>query len=304
MTNGTPQQTTVYNNMREVATLVGWELSQITWLPTNGSSVDSSINTALQQGANVIFAPALDLGVVSAVLRQRLLDAKTAVIVGQACPNSPFTSPFFNGPTTCRQAAPEAVALANWIAADANGKPANILLSNVPQYAQLRVFGQEFQRQVPLACPTTCKVEVQNSTQAQISANQLPSLLVNRLRANPSLNYLVFDAGAYAAGILPALDAAGLLDKVKVVGKAMGPDQQAALVAKQQDAWVTAPYGGQAYAYMDSAFRVVTQSSGITLNGVQPIQLLTTVNVGTVPVPYLFAPPDALNQFKKLWRLP
>ena len=66
-------------------------------------------------------------------------------------------------------------------------------------------------------------------------------------------------------------------------------------------AWTATPYYVAGYGLVDSALRVMTQSSGIDKNAVPPLQILTVANSSAVTVPYN-APLNALQQYMRIWK--
>ena len=50
-------------------------------------------------------------------------------------------------------------------------------------------------------------------------------------------------------------------------------------------------------------FRYATKSPGAILDAADKIQLVTNVNVNTIPNPYNVVPANALALYKKLWKL-
>lgn len=302
MQAGVPQQIQQFDVLTEAVKSLGWTANQIPFAGSDGASITSAFTTALAQGTDVIIAPGITTALVSDSLRQRLLAAKVPVIVAQACPSEPLKPPLFPGALMCGAGeAPGAKALANWLAADSGGK-GHVLLEYMPQFPLYAAFHDLLISELKKACPG-CTVDTQEVTLAQYSSNQLSSILVNRLRKDPSITYLFYDNGSWTRGILPALDAAGLLGKIKIGGRSIDPTSQAALKANQMVAWTALPQGTMLLGSLDSALRVLTKSSGITLNAVVPTQLITNVNVNTIPDPYLYAPANSLAQYKKLWKV-
>ena len=126
------------------------------------------------------------------------------------------------------------------------------------------------------------------------------------LRSNPDATYLGFDVGPFAAGIDSALGAAGLTDKVKVIGEAADEASIAALKSGKHAAWTGFNPEYSTYVMMDSMLR---DSLGMPIDaeaaGLQPTQILTPDNVQeTVGDEGLWLEPkDALDQYKKLWGL-
>jgi len=112
----------------------------------------------------------------------------------------------------------------------------------------------------------------------------------------------VFDDGPFADGITSALAAAGLKDKVKVIGEAADQAGIAALKNGMEAAWTGFDPGYQALENMDVAFRDAEGSTiPVDQEAQQPTQLLTKDTIGSTT--NWSAPTDAQAQFLKLWHL-
>lgn len=301
MQQGIPSQVTVGKYLAQAAAAVGWTYSEVTWNSASPASVSAGLQTAAQQGAQVIVAPGILQSSVSQTVKNQLAAAKIPVILGQFCSNEPVVAPFVAGYALCANEAPLARSLAAWVAADSGGK-GKVLFSDTQGVPLLVPFKQRFAAELANLCPA-CTVSYQPVTIAQAGAGQIPSVMVSAVRRDPSIQYMFFDVGQFSRGILPALDAAGLLSTIKVGGRGATSAELQALRDKQEVVWTAQGFGVAGYAALDAALRVVTKSSGITGNAVMPMQLVTTVNVGSVPDPYEVVPADALTQYKKLWRV-
>ena len=120
-------------------------------------------------------------------------------------------------------------------------------------YPILDAFTNSFQAEVTKQCPA-CKTSIANVTIPQLTAGQVPSVLVSALRSNSSAKYLVFDDGPFADGVTSALAAAGL-GGVKVIGEAADNAGVAALKTGKEQAWTGYDPSYQAYLAMDAMFR-------------------------------------------------
>ena len=145
-------------------------------------------------------------------------------------------------------------------------------------------------------------MKIQNITIPDLVAGKVPSVMVSALRSNPDANYVAFDVGPFANGIDAALAAAGLSNKVKVIGQAADEAGIAALKSGKQLAWTGYDPVYSTYVMMDAMFR---DSLGMPVDqeesGVQPTQILTKATVGTSS--NWSEPANALDQYKKLWGL-
>jgi ribose transport system substrate-binding protein len=190
--------------------------------------------------------------------------------------------------------------IADYFVSDSGGK-GNALIEHVPSYPILNGFTDGFTKEVKAQC-SGCKTSMTNVTIPDLVAGKVPSILTSALRANSSANYLVFDDGPFADGITSALGAAGLKDKVKVIGEAADQAGIAALKNGSEAAWTGFDPAYQAYLNMDVAFRDA-EGSPIPVNeeALMPTQLLTKDTVGSTT--NWTAPTDAESQFLTLWHL-
>lgn len=301
MLQGIPTQIAVAKYVKEAAEAVGWNYLEVPWVTTDPARVNSSLQTAMQQGAQIIIAPGVSTSLVSETVRNQLAEARIPVILGQACETSALKAPFVAGFAWCANEAPLAKSLAAWVTTDSKGS-GKVLLESIPSLSLLDMFQKLFRAELAKQCPG-CSVTVQQITFPQFIGGQVPGIMVSALRRDPSLEYLFFDSGQLSTGILPALDAAGLLSKVKVGGRSADAPSQQALRDKQEVVWTIQSFATTGYAAMDAALRIITKSSGINGNHALPVQLLTTVNINSVPNPYEPVPVAAFAQYKKLWRV-
>ena len=143
--------------------------------------------------------------------------------------------------------------LANCFITDSKGK-GNVVIEHVPAYPILKGFIDGFQAEVKANCPD-CKVKIQEITIPDLTAGKVPSVMVSALRSNPDADYVAFDVGPFAAGFDAALAAAGLTDKVKVIGQAADEAAIAALKTGKHAAWTGFDPVYSTYVMMDAMFR-------------------------------------------------
>lgn len=109
--------------------------------------------------------------------------------------------------------------MAAWIAVDSGGK-ANVALVHANEFANHTLIINSLVENLKTYCPDcTTQDEV---VSAGDFGTKLPAKIVGLLRANPDLNYIAFGLDDQLLGVPAALQAAGLSDKVKIVGQAPG----------------------------------------------------------------------------------
>ena len=191
--------------------------------------------------------------------------------------------------------------LADFFISDSKGK-GNVLMEHVPAYPILSAFTDGFQAEVKELCPG-CKVKIQNITIPDLAAGKVPSMMVSALRTNPDANYLGFDVGPFANGIDSALSAAGLSNKVKIIGEAADEAAIADIKSGKHAAWTGFDPVYSTYVMMDSMFRDAARHADRSEQGGPPDD--PDPHQGTTPrsSSTWSEPTDALDQFKQLWQL-
>jgi ABC-type sugar transport system substrate-binding protein len=224
--------------------------------------------------------------------------AKVPIVAGSTCP-VPSIGTVVAGSGTCETNPRYGKALADWVVANADGKPVDVLMQSMPQYNVYIGFRNAFRAELKRLCPA-CQSTIQDTTLAEFASGGIPAALVNTLRANPSYNYLVFDNGAWAQGIQTALTAAGLQGKVTIIGNGINSDILSGLKADDFAAWSADSFEIYGMGSFDSLLRALTNSPGIDENSALPFQLVTADTAKNVTVPYA-QPATALAQYLKLW---
>ncbi|MFI5038915.1 MAG: hypothetical protein ACHQCG_03150, partial [Solirubrobacterales bacterium] len=119
-------------------------------------------------------------------------------------------------------------------------------------------------------------------------------------------NYMAFDVGPFATGINSALNAAGLGNKVKIIGEAADETAIAGLKSGQQTAWTGFSPIYSTYVMMDGMLR---DAEGMPIDvkqsSVQPTQILThdNINAAVGSSTSWNQPTNGLDQFKQLWHV-
>jgi ribose transport system substrate-binding protein len=291
-----PQVTLVGQTLATLAGLAHWNYSTVTYDPANPATFTSAVETALTKHANYIAETGTPL---TPSLNQKVQAAGAKWVLSSVYPAT-VAPPVLVATDSYQNDAIMGKTVADFMVADSGGK-ANAVIEHVPAYPILNGFTTPFMARVKQLC-SSCKMTVVNLTIPQLVAGNVPSALVSALRSDPSANYLVFDDGPFADGIQAPLAAAGFAGKVKIIGEAADPAGIAALKSGQQTAWTGFDPKYQGYEMMDSMLR---DAEGMpvsqTVEGVQPTQLLTKQNVGSITS--WSQPASALTQFKALWHV-
>jgi ribose transport system substrate-binding protein len=291
-----PNNQKLQKGLKELAGLVGWSYETVAYDPANPATFNQAVDTALAKNPDYVAEAGIPLtqpvidkvkeaGAKWVLTSVHPVDVKDPVIVDA----NAYANDELMGKV-----------LADWFIADSEGK-GNIVIEHVPAYPILEGFTDGFQAEVKELCPD-CKVKIQDITIPDLTAGKVPSVMVSALRSNPDANYVGFDVGPFAAGIDSALSAAGLSDKVKIIGEAADEAAIAGLKSGKHAAWTGFDPVYSTRVMMDAMFRdSLGMPIDVEASGLQTTQILTPDNVGDITT--WSEPKDALDQFKALWQL-
>jgi ribose transport system substrate-binding protein len=295
-----PNNQKLQKSMKELTGLVGWDYSVVSYDPANPATFNAAIDTALTQDADYLAEAGLPL---TEQMVSKVKDAGAKWVLTSVHPAEVNDTVIVNA-NAYENDEQMGKVLADWFIVDSEGK-GNAVIEHVPSYPILGGFVDGFQAEVKELCPD-CQVKIQNITIPDLAAGKVPSIMVSALRSNPDATYLGFDVGPFAAGIDSALAAAGMSEKVKVMGEAADEAALAALKSGKHAAWTGFNPVYSTYVMMDAMLR---DSLGMPIDqdkaGLQPTQILTPDNVGDVigEDGNWLEPADALDQYKALWKL-
>ena len=291
-----PNNQKLQKGTKELAELAGWNYSTVSYDPANPATLNGAISTALSKNPDYVAEAGIPLtqpmidkvksaGAKWVLTSVHPVDVKDPIIVDA----NAYANDELMGKV-----------LADWFIVDSKGK-GNIVIEHVPAYPILEGFTDGFQAEVKELCPD-CKVKIQDITIPDLTAGKVPSVMVSALRSNPDADYVGFDVGPFAAGIDSALAAAGMSEKVKIIGEAADEAAIAGLKSGKHAAWTGFDPVYSTRVMMDAMFR---DSLGMPIDqeksGLQTTQILTPDNVGDIST--WSEPKDALDQFKALWQL-
>jgi ribose transport system substrate-binding protein len=298
--NGNPATAVIGKAVGEAAKAVGWGFSEVTYDPANPATLQSALTSALSKNPSAVVIT----GVSPDKFGQPVLDAykKAGVPIVSAgvCITTAVAAPVVQGPSGCDQEKSVGKLLADWIVSDSGGKASvmHAFVTGLPSYS---AFGEGLETELKAKCPA-CSLKTVTMSLQQVSDKQVVPTVVNSLRSNKNINYVISDNGVYFDGIQASLSAAGVTD-VKIGGRQADPAMIAALQGGDKGAWSASSYPLLGYAAFDDALRTVLGDSGTENNLVSPIQLLTSTNSAGVATPYN-EPTDALQQYVALWTRP
>lgn len=109
--------------------------------------------------------------------------------------------------------------VAQWVLAE-SGEEANVLYVSLDIYDLLRIHHEAFNETLSAGCPDCGNTDLPVGP-TDLGAG-LPAMIVNALRANPDVNYVVPAYDDMSAGLPEALEAAGLADRVEIADNGGG----------------------------------------------------------------------------------
>ena len=204
--------------LAEGAKTLGWSVKQV---GTDGSpeKVQNAFESAIRDGADAIITNAAN----PEALAKPLKDAKAAgVDFVTCCSLGQAGDTILYNTATAQQNAKIGEYLAAKVIADSKGK-ADTLYVNISAFEILAAVGKTFTAEHKKLCPS-CEV---NSIDIPLTSlgKDAPDRIVSYLRSHPKTNYVALSvADALGPGLPAALQAAGLSDRVKIVGQ--GGNQQ------------------------------------------------------------------------------
>jgi ribose transport system substrate-binding protein len=291
-----PNNQKLQKGLKEGAALAGWKYSTVSYDPANPATFNQAVDTALSKNPDYVAEAGIPL---TQPVIDKVKKAGAKWVLTSVHPVDINDTVIVDANAYANDEQMGKV-LADWFIADSKGK-GNIVIEHVPAYPILGGFTDGFQAEVKANCPD-CKVKIQNITIPDLAAGKVPSVMVSALRSNPDANYVGFDVGPFAAGIDSALAAAGMTDKVKIIGEAADEAAIAGLKSGKHAAWTGFDPVYSTRVMMDAMFR---DSLGMPIDekkaALQTTQILTPENVGDIST--WSEPKDALDQFKQLWKL-
>jgi ribose transport system substrate-binding protein len=167
--------------------------------------------------------------------------------------------------------------VADYVALNSDLK-ASVALVTLPAYPVLASFDSGFTHELSSVC-SGCTVTTLPQQLTDIGTNT-PSSVVNAIRRNPSIKYVIFDTGSVATGVEEALKAAGLSDVV-LGGESPDADAIQQMKAGSDQAWAALSIPIAGFQLMDALARHFEGDSlAPVVKETPPWQILTSSNIG------------------------
>lgn len=280
---------------------LGWTLKILSYDPADPQSASSAMQQAVAQKPDFIASSGLEAN----LLGQGFQAAKAAGIPVFQIATLDKAEGAKNGIYSVinrdDQIKVNSEAIADYVIADSAAK-AKVALVTLPDYKVLANSAGYFKDGLTSGC-SACSYDQVNVSLQDFVGGAVPSQVVSYLQTHPDVNYLMIGLGALTTGLEPALKAAGLDTKVKIVGAAPGLANAQALIDGTNAAWITLPEALQAWYVLDAMAR---HSEGMDLTPIQtamlPTEIWTTTNVPK-PASLYDGPADYAATWKTLWKL-
>jgi ribose transport system substrate-binding protein len=146
--------------------------------------------------------------------------------------------------------------LADWVIEDSGGA-ANVLFVTIRDFPILVAEEDAVAAHVGEACPD-CTFDALSVTVADLGAGTIPQQVASYVQANPDTNYVWFSFSNLSGGVSEALDGAGLLDGVSLVGVLSEDTQLQEIVDGTNSAWTAYPNDYAMWVLADQMARVAT----------------------------------------------
>jgi ribose transport system substrate-binding protein len=224
--------------LAEGAKMLGWTVEQVA---TDGTpeKVQGAIDAAIRRGSDAVILNAADRDQIARQLKEA--EAKNIPVVTSNSIAEVGGGLIYNTATD-KQNGAIGDYMAAEVVADSNGK-ANALYVNISGFQILEPLGERFESSLKQYC-SSCKYDSLDVPATALK--DAPERIVSFLRANPDFNYVALSVSdALGTGLPPAMRAAGLGDKVKIVGQ--GGNSQIYQDLKNGDFHALVP--GDRYSY-------------------------------------------------------
>ncbi len=279
--------------LAEGAATLGWTVDQVA---TDGSpeKVQGAIDAAIRNGSDAVILNAADADAYA----KQIADAEAAGVQFVTCCSLASTG---DGLLYNTARADQNGAIGDYLAAEVvtdSGGKAHALYVNISAFAILAQVGETFDTAMGEYCDS-CSVDSIDIPLTSLGKDA-PDRIVSYLRSHPDVNYVALSVSdALGAGLPAALRAAGLADKVTIVGQGGGSQNFADLETGAIEALVPSDLFSYDYLMLDALAR---HWAGVPLVDAGPPYWL--VKKDTAPDDTSAAFPvveDYEAQWKKLW---
>jgi ribose transport system substrate-binding protein len=269
--------TTIADAIKYAAKPFGWNVKIV---PSNGTpaSVKAAWGNVVRLKPDAAFGSGFDKTLYSAEMKK--LNALNVPVMSWATLDS--TLPDSSGKITLAKGGADEVGIvgeqqAAWVVSQSKGD-ANTLYVDLPTFTILKPVREGYEKRYKEWC-SGCEYDTMSVPLTAIGS-KAPGMIVAYLRSHPEVNYVALSYDGVGVGLPAALKAAGLADKVKVVGEAPTATNISYVEAGTQGATVSQGYYEIWAMFVDAAARQVTgQSLEASQSWKPPWFLVTKDNV-------------------------
>jgi len=280
--------------VKQGAADLGWTADTI---GTDGSpeQLQNAFSTALRQGADAVILNAVNRASVAKQIEQAKQEGVAFVTASSV---EKTGDGILANIADTRNSGKIGEWLAARIVADSNGS-ADTLYVNISAFQILKSLGDQFESSYKQYCPD-CEYASLDIPVTSLGKDA-PDRIVSYLRSHPQVNYVVLSvSNALGAGLPAALRAAGLADKVKIVGQSGDTQTFQDLQAKNINSVVPFDYYAVDYLMLDALARHFAGAPA--QQALPPLWIVTPENMPAEATKGLFpVVPSYRDEFKKLW---
>jgi ABC-type sugar transport system substrate-binding protein len=275
---------------------IGWDLTTITYDPSDPQGPNAAMQQAVDAGADFIAIsgqPVTAIETALAAAKAKNIPVFAMFGENEADPDKGVVAVVGGLNTT----AANAQNLADWVISDSKGE-ADSLLVNLPDFTILQYAEQQLTDHYNESC-TTCKLDVLETTIADLTAGNVPGQVVSYLQSHPDVKYVNVAIGDLATGLPEAIAAAGITG-VKISGGVPNVDQIQSLIDGTTNAWKALPRVSAAWMMVDAMARYDQDMDTTVDEVVAPAPIFTPENVEEPATDYAGVP-GYEDQWKALW---
>lgn len=286
--------------MEEALTALGWEFKVL-----DGEFTPSIYNKNIQQAINLHADAIITDGLDPALVKNSLADARShgIIVISDAETGVTEVEPTPPSEGYYVDVSPDEKAMGELIgeAIVCKGEQkAHLLAMNDAEYASVGIFIESAVEEVE-KCPE-CEIVENVETNSSEVQNQIPSQTVQAIRTNPEIDSVLTGYDPVALFQVPALKAAGLIDKVKLYSEYGDQPNIEFIRNGEQEATVAVPYEWSGWAAVDEMLRAMAEQKLVDEH--IPFALITK-EVNLPPKGQAFTGKEANYEaeYKKLWGL-
>ena len=294
---GTTQTNENGLGIQAAAAAAGWNYREITDDQSNSSSVLAAFKQALQYHPYAVSTTGSPYSQFASVLPAYAKAGTIIVPIYGAYPISATLPANIVGDESFTSAGQM---LADWVTADSDGS-GNVLMVGTDSFPSLAELRTGFDATLSQDCPG-CKITTIQLTVAQALGNQGNPLVVNALRRDPSIKYVVGVDGAFLTGLSSSLSSAGLQGKVKIATGFGDVANETAIKGGSEAVTTGNPSLLAGWFVVDAALRHLEGMTYPAGYGALPNQLLTTTDTWSVGSSYN-EPASYATLFTQLWKI-